>query len=121
MRDPGAPERWGASLGDKVAAVCGGRVGRMLAWLYAQGGGTDCRLPVILRDADLPENHSDDRRSTDHLDGGDLAYRLKQEIVLGIGGIRLLRALGFEINTFHMHEGHSALLPLDLLRRFRRA
>ena len=58
-------------------------------------------------------------RITDQLYGGDDAYRLKQEIVLGIGGARMLQALGFDIDTYHLNEGHAALLTLDLLRQFR--
>ena len=49
---------------------------------------------------------------TDHLYGGDEAYRLKQEIVLGIGGVRILQALGFNIRRYHLNEGHAALLAL---------
>ncbi len=76
---------------------------------------------MLLLDTDLEENAPDDRRLTDQLYGGDDAYRLKQEILLGIGGVRLLRALGFEIHTYHLNEGHSALLALDLLKRHRLA
>src|SRR5690606_20255607 len=78
------------------------------------GGG---REPVILLDTDLPENAPEDRRITDHLYGGDAAYRLKQEIVLGIGGVRMLEALGFRVIGYHLNEGHSSLLTLQLLRR----
>jgi starch phosphorylase len=73
---------------------------------------------VILLDTDLPENQPADREITHYLYGGDDAYRLKQEMVLGIGGARLLHALGFEISAYHMNEGHSALLGLELLRRY---
>jgi starch phosphorylase len=75
------------------------------------------REPVLLLDTDLPENEPEDREITHRLYGGDDAYRLKQEIVLGIGGVRLLQALGFRISHYHMNEGHSALLGLELLRR----
>ncbi|MGH6921583.1 MAG: alpha-glucan family phosphorylase, partial [Geminicoccaceae bacterium] len=56
----------------------------------------------------------------DCLYGGDDAYRLRQEIVLGVGGERLLRALGFNVETYHLNEGHAALLAAALLRRYPR-
>jgi len=62
----------------------------------------------------LPE----DREITSFLYGGDERYRLKQEIVLGIGGARTLEALGFSIRKYHMNERHSSLLTLELLRRY---
>jgi len=73
-------------------------------------------VPVLLLDTDLKENHPSDREITHYLYGGDLEYRLKQEIVLGVGGVRVLNALGFRIRRYHMNEGHSALLSLELLR-----
>jgi hypothetical protein len=73
------------------------------------------RWPILLLDTDVSENDPDDRGITSRLYGGDAALRLKQEIVLGIGGEMLLRALGFEIATYHLNEGHAALLPLTLL------
>jgi starch phosphorylase len=76
-------------------------------------------IPILLLDTDLDQNAPEDRSLTDFLYGGDDAYRLKQEIVLGIGGYRLLTALGFEIGTYHMNEGHAALLTLELMNRFR--
>jgi starch phosphorylase len=73
-------------------------------------------VPVILLDADLPENDEWDRALTDHLYGGDAHYRLCQEVILGIGGVRMLRALGYhDVARFHMNEGHAALLGLELL------
>jgi starch phosphorylase len=72
---------------------------------------------VLLLDTDLNENSPEDRELTHYLYGGDSTYRLKQEIVLGIGGVRLLQALGFTIFHYHMNEGHSALLGVELLHR----
>ena len=73
-------------------------------------------VPVFLLDSDLPENSDWDRTLTHYLYGGDQLYRLCQEVVLGIGGVRLLRALGFQkITRFHMNEGHASLLGLELL------
>ncbi|HSG05711.1 MAG TPA: alpha-glucan family phosphorylase, partial [Nitrospiria bacterium] len=73
-------------------------------------------VPVYLLDSDLPENHEADRRLTNSLYGGDERYRLSQEIILGIGGVRMLRELGHDgIKRFHLNEGHSSLLALELL------
>jgi starch phosphorylase len=72
-------------------------------------------FPFILLDTDLPENSAWDRSLTDHLYGGDSNYRLQQEIVLGMGGVRMLNALGHRVNVYHMNEGHAALLTLALL------
>jgi glycogen phosphorylase len=117
--DPWQPEQWVEPLGAKIAARIEGREVWVRPWLYLLSGGTGFPVPVLLLDTDLDENNAVDRRLTDRLYGGDDAYRLKQEIVLGIGGFRLLRALGFEIQTYHLNEGHSALLTLELLRRHR--
>lgn len=77
-------------------------------------------VPVYFLDADLPENAAEDRVLTDQLYGGDHRYRLCQEVLLGIGGVRILRALGYDaIERFHMNEGHAALLTLELLREHR--
>lgn len=73
-------------------------------------------VPVYLLDTDVSENQPWDRTLTDVLYGGDNHYRLCQEVVLGIGGLRLLRALGYQdIRRFHMNEGHAALLVLALV------
>lgn len=71
---------------------------------------------VILLDTDLPENAPQDRELTHHLYGGDDSYRLRQEIVLGVGGVRMLAALGIRVQRYHLNEGHAALLTLELLR-----
>jgi starch phosphorylase len=74
------------------------------------------KVPVYFLDADLPENSEWDRKLTHFLYGGDSHYRLCQEVILGIGGVRMLRALGYDrIERFHMNEGHSSLLTLELL------
>lgn len=86
------------------------------AWKRDVTGARGAVVPVILLDTDLPENSDWDRHLTDSLYGGDEYYRLCQEVILGIGGIRMLRALGYrELQTFHMNEGHAALLALELL------
>ncbi|MGH7991810.1 MAG: alpha-glucan family phosphorylase, partial [Limisphaerales bacterium] len=74
------------------------------------------RVPVYLLDANLPENEQHFRDLTARVYGGDSTTRIMQEILLGIGGVRLLRALGVEPSTFHMNEGHAAFLTLELIR-----
>lgn len=86
------------------------------AWRYSIEGVTGHKVPVFFLDTDLPDNPSWERTLTNNLYGGDERYRLCQEAVLGIAGVRSLRALGHkEIVRFHMNEGHSALLALALL------
>src|SRR6185503_9129475 len=92
-----------------------GRTVRLRAWKYAVRGVTGHEIPVYLLDTQLPENDERDRRLTDSLYGGDSHYRLCQEIVLGMGGAALLRALDVHEGLYHLNEGHSALLTLCLL------
>ena len=113
------PERWCTPLNAMVAVDIEGRPVWVRAWLYVHTCPLAYDIPVLLLDTDLEQNGDDDRAITRFLYGGDEAYRLKQEIVLGIGGTRLLRALGFEIHTYHLNEGHAALLTLELLNRNR--
>lgn len=115
--DPWQPERWASRLPAKTALHIESREVWIGAWLYVVQGHAEDLVPVVLLDTDLPENHADDRRITDSLYGGDEAYRLKQEMVLGIGGMRMLGALGFRTRKYHLNEGHAALLTLELLRR----
>lgn len=111
------PSRWARPLEAKVAVPLERRLVWVSAWLYVLESHMGSRQPVLLLDTDLAENAPQDRLITHQLYGGDEAYRLKQEIVLGIGGVRLLRALGFKIRQYHMNEGHSALLGVELLRQ----
>jgi starch phosphorylase len=86
------------------------------AWLYTIRGASGATVPVYFLDTDLPENDFDDRGLTAHLYGGDHGYRLRQEALLGLGGLALLRTLGAHaIETFHMNEGHCALITMGLL------
>src|SRR5689334_1776768 len=95
-----------------------GRPVEIRAWKYTVHGVAGDIVPVYLLDTDLPENSPQDRSLTDHLYGGDNRYRLAQEIVLGFGGMEMLRKLGHtDIEIYHMNEGHSALLALGLLER----
>lgn len=112
------PEHWCLPLGARIAVSIENRQVWVGGWFYVLEGHMGGRQPVILLDTDLNENSDEDRDITRFLYGGDLAYRFKQEIVLGIGGVRMLRALGFTVRQYHMNEGHSALLTLQLLRRY---
>jgi len=85
------------------------------AWRYELMGRFGHMVPIYLLDTDLEENSGWDRGLTDHLYGGDSNYRLQQEIVLGMGGVRMAKALGQRVNVYHMNEGHAALLTLGLL------
>src|SRR5499427_6756769 len=75
------------------------------------------RINLFLLDTDIPENNSEDRLITAELYGGDQEMRMRQEIMLGIGGVRTLSALGIDPEVFHMNEGHSAFLALERIRR----
>ena len=74
------------------------------------------RVPVYLLDTNLPANEQHFRDLTTRVYGGDSTTRIMQEILLGIGGVRLLRSLGYAPSTFHMNEGHAAFLTLELIR-----
>jgi len=113
------PEDHAELLDAKIAVTIENRTVWISAWLYILKGHMNGHQPIILLDTDVAENSAEDKKITDTLYGGDSAYRLKQEIVLGVGGVRLLQALGFKIRQYHMNEGHSALLGLELLRRFK--
>jgi starch phosphorylase len=99
----------------RVTVEIEGRTVHVRAWRYRVTGESGHIVPVYLLDTDVNENQPWDRTLTDVLYGGDDRYRLSQEMVLGVGGFRLLRALGYdEIRRFHMNEGHAALLVLAL-------
>jgi glycogen phosphorylase len=112
------PETQITEVKQRVTVEIEGRQVSIRAWKYTITGITGEIVPVYLLDTDVPENTEYDRGLTDSLYGGDQRYRLAQEIVLGLGGFRLTEKLypGL-IETFHMNEGHSALLSLGLLER----
>jgi starch phosphorylase len=91
------------------------RVVTVRAWRYDLVGRYGHTVPIYLLDTDLDGNSGWDRGLTDHLYGGDTNYRLQQEIVLGMGGVRMANALGHRVNVYHMNEGHAALLTLALI------
>jgi glycogen phosphorylase len=99
-----------------VELMLRGRPVRIGAWRFTVFGSRGQAVPVYFLDTADPANHAEDQRITDQLYGGDEVYRLCQEAVLGLGGVRMLRALGYSaISTFHMNEGHASLLTLALL------
>ncbi len=91
------------------------RVVTVRAWRYELVGRAGHIVPIYLLDTDLDGNSGWDRGLTDHLYGGDTNYRLEQEIILGMGGVRMASALGLTVNVYHMNEGHAALLTQALL------
>jgi starch phosphorylase len=110
-----APADHLTELQARVHVNLGGRDVAVRAWQFDVLGAGGHLVPVLLLDTDLAENAEPDRAITDHLYGGDLRYRLLQEAVLGIGGIRMLRALGYgDLRRYHMNEGHAALLVIEL-------
>ncbi|MDP2945543.1 MAG: alpha-glucan family phosphorylase, partial [Atribacterota bacterium] len=118
------PEEWNPQdymqwLPNKILIEVEGRKVWVQAWLFWIEGLDNYCVPVFFLDTDLPENSVYDRSLSDFLYGGDQRYRLAQEIVLGIGGVRMLRELGFNhISKYHMNEGHSSLLTLELLNHY---
>jgi len=106
-------------LPKQVSINIEGREIKIKAWLYELMGATGNINPIIFLDTDVADNNEEDRRITHHLYGHDERYRLMQEIILGIGGARMLEKLGcHELKKYHMNEGHSALLTVELCHRF---
>lgn len=114
------PSRYMTTLPESVSIRLEGRTVYIRAWVYFVESLRNGKVPVLFLDTDLPENSDKDREITDYLYGGDEAYRMKQEAVLGIGGVRMLRKLGFNIKKYHMNEGHAAFLTLELLHEYKR-
>jgi starch phosphorylase len=110
------PEDYLEPLQHRISVPLGNREVQVRAWRYWVHGVTGHKVPVYFLDAALDENGSWDRSLTDYLYGGDDRYRLGQEVVLGMGGLAMLRKLGHkEVAAYHMNEGHSCLLSLALL------
>jgi len=94
-----------------------GRDVTLRAWLYQYKGINGYVIPILFLDANVDENDPWDRNLTKYLYGGDNKYRLAQEIILGIGGVRMLKNLGYTtIDKYHMNEGHAALGTLELYK-----
>lgn len=116
-----SPEAQLKPLPQRIAVLIEGRNVWIRAWRYDFCGITGHVVPLFFLDADLPENDPADRGLTDFLFGGDERYRLCQEVILGLGGVAMLRELGYhDIQVFHMNEGHSALAPLALMEEYGR-
>ena len=98
----------------KVAAPLPGRELWAQVWKVQVG-----RVSLFLLDTNIDDNAlQEDRNLTDRLYGGDRRTRIRQEILMGIGGVRALKALGIEADIFHMNEGHSAFLLLERIRAY---
>jgi glycogen phosphorylase len=115
------PEEWDPSkfmklLPETVTIKISGRDVKIGVWVYEQESLTGGTIPVLFLTTDVEGNTQEDREITDFLYGGDEKYRLKQEIILGIGGLRILEALKINVKKYHMNEGHSSLLTLELLK-----
>ena len=111
------PEEMLERVEARTTVLIEGRTVHVRAWRYSIRGVTGHQVPVYLLDTQLPENSEFDRTLTDELYGGDSRYRLCQEVVLGMGGASMLRALGLDGGLlYHLNEGHSALLTLCLLQ-----
>lgn len=80
-------------------------------WLMRVG-----RVPLYLLDCDVEGNRPEDRELTSRLYGGDVRTRIRQELVLGVGGVKALRALGIVPGVYHLNEGHSGFAPLEVIR-----
>jgi len=100
----------------RVTLTLNGRRVVVRAWCRRVSGLAGAVVPVYFLDTDVEQNAPEDRILSHFLYGGDARYRLGQEAVLGIGGVRILRALGYDrVDRFHLNEGHSALLALELV------
>jgi starch phosphorylase len=115
------PVQWAVNdflteMPERAVVAIEGRELQLRAWKYEVKGVSGAVVPVYFLDTDLPENSDWDRRLTDRLYGDDNWYRLCQEVILGIGGVRMLRALGYrDLQRFHMNEGHAAFLTIELM------
>lgn len=122
-RQSAAPERWDVEhhlrpLHPHVTVMIEGEEVTVRAWEYTVEGLGGHTVPIYFLDTDLETNTDWQRSLSDHLYGGDERYRIAQEVVLGIGGVRMLRALGHAgIDRYHMNEGHASFLTLELLNR----
>src|SRR3989338_3264223 len=105
-------------LPEKTSVHIESREVKIQIWEYVIKGASGGTAPVYFLDTNLPDNNEYDRTLTSFLYGGDQWYRLCQEIILGIGGLRAIEAIGYKnIEKYHMNEGHASLLVLELLER----
>jgi starch phosphorylase len=113
-----SPEKYMMLLPNEVNVQIEGRTVKVRAWLYTYQSITGGVVPVLFLDTDLDANEPQDREVSFYLYGGDERYRLKQEAILGFGGVRMLDALGFHVRKYHMNEGHSSFLAVELMRKY---
>lgn len=114
---PWEPPKFAQLLPAEVKVQIQRRDVRIKAWLHTVKSQTGGVVPVYFLDTDVEGNDPEDREITSFLYGGDERYRIKQEIILGIGGVRMLETLGVDVRKYHLNEGHSSLLALELLRK----
>ena len=110
-----SPEEFLELLPARVLISIAGHQVQVQAWRYIVHSEFGCSVPVYFLDTSLPENSPEDQCLTGYLYGGDVRYRLYQEVILGFAGVAMLRALGYRaVQAYHMNEGHSALVTLAL-------
>ncbi len=114
---PWSPETTLPSAGPTISLTMQNREVRIRAWRLDIVGVAGHVIPVLLLDSDVEGNDPWDRHLTDHLYGGDTYYRLCQETILGLGGLKMLDALGCRPEVYHMNEGHASLLAIGLLEQ----
>ena len=102
---------------ERVSVAVEGRTVQLAIWEHQFVGATGGAIPGYFLSANVPENEPWDRDLSKHLYAPDRYTRLGQEIILGIGGVRALEALGYPVANYHLNEGHAALATLELLRR----
>lgn len=107
-------------LPHEVTITIEGRQVKIKAWKHLIYGVSGNTIPLIFLDTNVDGNDEYDKTLTSHLYGGDRRYRLSQEMVLGIGGMKMLDSIGYHnIKKYHMNEGHAALLTVELLKKIR--
>jgi starch phosphorylase len=105
-------------LPNVITVTIANRAVKVKVWKHLLTGTTGGNVPLYFLDTNVEGNTPADRELTSFLYGGDKAYRLSQEIILGIGGMKMLSSLGYhDIRKYHLNEGHAALLTAELLRR----
>ncbi|MBD3262604.1 MAG: alpha-glucan family phosphorylase, partial [Candidatus Altiarchaeales archaeon] len=106
-------------LPEKVTVTLEGRDVLVQAWVHEVEGVSGYKIPVLFLDTNIDSNDEGDRALTSYLYGGDNRYRLMQEVVLGVGGVRMLQVLDHDnLEAYHLNEGHSAFLTLELMDRY---
>jgi starch phosphorylase len=113
-----SPESLLERINQTIEIEIGSRVISVGVWRYVITGETGHKVPVYFLDTSVIGNHPDDQEITDQLYGGDQRHRLRQEAVLGLAGSTMLPFLGHDnIAVYHMNEGHSSFLTLNLLEK----